>query len=279
MDSSKKNTYIAAGISLLVIIFAVYFLFIRSGGKNKIDPKVGVGEVKQVQDLEIDKRPYVTLTPTSDGAEIIISIENMGHFDGMEYELTYLADNPQVAGEKLQRGATGTDVNTKDEKYKKSTLLGTASKGVRSPDKGIEDGKLVLHMFKGDDEYLSETNWDLLEAGATAQELESWDGNFKIEIPSLGKNYFIIIADTVGVPKVDGVSRSEVLLPVYGTFSVAPTFKSSAEVTIKAQSEKEQKLYLYNHSDSTSKEAESLFGDSQITASVDSFATFVIVSK
>src|SRR3989344_5996161 len=103
----------------------------------------------------------------------------------------------EFAGEKIERGATGTDVNTKDEKYKKSMLLGTASRGTRSPDTGVTDGVLTMHMTKGDIEYLSESKWDLFEAGATVRSIADRDGDFPVENLSLGKNYWIIIADTV----------------------------------------------------------------------------------
>ena len=126
MDRSKKSTYIIAAVTFVVLILGIYFLFIFKKTPGQIKPKdFTSGELKQLSDIDIAKRPYVTLTPTADGAEIIISIENMAYFDSIEYELTYQADNPTATGTKIQRGATGTDVNTKDQKYKKSILLET----------------------------------------------------------------------------------------------------------------------------------------------------------
>src|SRR3989344_2374398 len=200
MEPSKKSTYIIAAAAFIILAAAIYFLFIFQKGEKKIKPEEFAGEVKDVAELELAKRPYVTLTPTGDGAEIIISVESMSFFDKIEYEMTYLADNPQVAGEKIERGATGTDVNTKDEKYKKSVLLGTASRGTRSPDTGVTDGVLTMHLVKGDIEYLSESKWDLFEAGATVRSITDRDDTFPVENLSLGKNYWIIIADTVGRP-------------------------------------------------------------------------------
>src|SRR3989304_10393684 len=200
MEPSKKSTYIVAAAAVIILAPAIYFLFIFQKGEKKIKPEEFAGEVKNVSELEVIRRPYVTLTPTGDGAEIIVSVENMSFFDKIEYELTYLADNPQVSGEKIERGATGTDVNTKDEKYKKSMLLGTASRGTRSPDTGVTDGVLTMHMTKGDIEYLSESKWDLLEAGATVRSIVDRDDTLQVENLSLGKNFWIIIADTVGLP-------------------------------------------------------------------------------
>src|SRR3989344_8816673 len=159
MDPAKRNIYLIAAVAFIAIVVAVYFLFIFQKGRKTVKPQEVSGEVKELSEIDLNKRPYVTLTPTSDGAEIIISIENMANFDRIEYELTYLADNPTETGQKIQRGATGTDINTKDQKYKKSILLGTASRGARSPDKGITDGKLTMHLFKGETEFQSETFW------------------------------------------------------------------------------------------------------------------------
>ena len=279
---SKKTTYIVAAIGFMAIAAAIYFLFIFQRGEEGISMKSQQGEQKEVHQIAIADRPFVTLTPTSDGAEIIISIENMGKFDAIEYELTYLADNPQSLGTKITRGATGTDVNTRAAKYKKSVLLGTASRGVRSPDTGITDGQLIMHMFIGEDEFLSETGWTFEKIGSQASTIKSVNGNFEIEVPSFGRDYWVIIADTVGVPpNPTEFTPEEIILPVYGTFSIAPTFKGTGTITIKVENQTTPKLFAYNHTDSAFSDVESVWGadTSTLTADVSNFATFVVVSQ
>ena len=186
---NARTKYIVAAIAFVVIAIAIYFLFIFQKGPKDISKRSEEGEQKQIQEIAVTDRPFVALTPTSDGAEIIISIENMGKFDRLEYELTYLADNPQSLGTKITRGATGTDVNTKDAKYKKSILLGTASRGVRSPDTGITDGKLIMHMFVGEEEFLSETDWTFEKVGSSGGvTISDKSGNFEITVLALGKD-------------------------------------------------------------------------------------------
>jgi len=278
MQRSYKSTYIIAAASLIIIIVAVYFLFIFQKSPKEIEQDENGGFVEDISKIEISKRPYVTLTPTSDGAEILISIENMDYFDKIEYELTYLADNPQIAGEKLERGSTGIDINTKEPKYKKSILLGTASRGTRSPDKGITDGKLTLHLFRQDTEYQSETNWDLFNEGAKTKQIEDRSNKFAITLPSLGKDYYIIIADTVGIPRNAEFDSNKAVLPIYGIFSVAPDFKSSAKVTIKISSNAQSpQLYSFNSKDEKWQKLESESNDSEISTSTNSFSTFVVV--
>ena len=281
MNPAKRNIYIIAAIAFILLILGIYFLFIFQKGSKETKNSETSGEVKELADIELTKRPFVTLTPTSNGAEIIISIENMSDFDRIEYELTYLADNPQVTGDKIQRGATGTDVNTKDQKYKKSILLGTASKGISSPDKGITDGKLTMHMFKGDTEYQSETDWNLFQVGARTAMLKDLAGNFQLEVGGFDKDYWVILADTIGLPPSPGFDPKLAGLPIYGTFSIAPAFIKGANLTVKASEAQNPQLYSYNHTDSKWQKLDAKYDSSlkTISAEVNSFATFVVVSS
>lgn len=277
---SKRSTHITAGVAVVLIIVAVYFLFFFRKSTKVSKPQDTASDIKDLSSIETAKRPFVTLTPTTDGAEVIISIENMSTFDKIEYELTYQADNPTIVGEKIQRGATGTDVNTKDAKYKKSVLLGTASRGVRSPDRGVTDGKLTMHYFKGDSEFQSETFWDLEQIGLTASTLKSKDANFQLDLPALGKNYWAILSDTIGVPQGGSFDVKNVTLPVIGAFAVAPDFTKPADVTVKInQSVKSADLYFFGHADSAWQKLQSSLSGSTLTAKVSSFGTFVTVSS
>ena len=281
MDRSTHTKYIIAAIAFIIITVAIYFLFIFQKSPPKTKSQETSGEVRELADLTISDRPYVTLTPTTDGAEIIISIENMSKFDRIEYELTYLADNPQIVGDKLTRGATGTDINTKDPKYKKSILLGTASRGVRSPDTGIADGKLTMHMFVAEEEFLSETEWTLEKIGTSPITIADKSANFQLEMPTLGKSYWVIIADTVGVPSnPPDFKVADVILPVYGTFSIAPPFSRGGTLSLKVGSDlSSPQLYTYNHQDGTWQKLTAVYNSSSgiINADVSNFATFVVV--
>jgi hypothetical protein len=282
MENSKKSTYIIAGISLILIAVAVYFLFIFQKSPKKPNVSTNPDNVVSADQVDIAKKPFVTLTPTSNGAEIIITIQNMSNFDKIEYELTYQADNPQITGEKIERGATGTDINPKDPKYEKSILLGTASKGVRSPDKGITDGKLTLHMFKGQTEYRSETPWDLIDAGNTKTQIKDRSSKVIWSIPALGQDYWIVVADTVGVPPASGgFNVKDATRPVYGAFSIAPQFKTPATVTVSVNSESQSLLlYSYNNKDQSWQKLDAKFDYSAKTASATAttFTTLVVVA-
>lgn len=281
INPKNKSKYITAAISLVVIILAIYFLFIYQSGPKKLKGDEGTGEIKNISEIELVNKPYVSMTPTSDGAEIIVSMENMSYFERIEYEVTYLADNPQVAGEKIQRGATGTDVNTKDEKYKKAILLGTASKGTRSPDRGITDGKLALHLFKGDGEYLSETEWNLFEIGSQQTAIADSQGKIEMQVPAtLGKTYWVILADTVGFPKSFDKDPKTIITPIFGTFSIAPKFTKSANLSIKLDNDSQNlQLHLYSAQDEKWETKDVQAKDKTISTTINNFATFVITTE
>lgn len=278
MPESKRNLYILAAAALAFIITAIYFLFIFQKNPDSLKVDNSAIEIKSITDIGISKRPFVTLSPTTTGSEIIISIENMAEFENIEYELIYLADNPQVPGEKIQRGSTGTDVDTKADKYKKSLLLGTASRGAASPDRGITDGKLTMHMFKGDVEYQSETKWELVEIGLAASTIQDLDSNLKIELPKLTKNYFAIISDTIGLPKSPEFNPDKAQLPIYGVYSTVPKFPKKASLTAKADSAN-SKLYVYNQQDGTWGSHDTTYQNGYLETEIENFATFVVVSQ
>lgn len=280
LDPKQKQKYIIAAISFVVIAVAIFFLFVFHKKPDEIKKQQISGEVKELAQIELKNKPYVTLTPTTDGAEIIISLENMSYFDNIEYELTYLADNPQVPSDKIQRGATGSDLNTQDPKYKKAILLGTASKGVKSPDRGITEGKLTLHLYKGEDQYLSETQWDMFEMGNKPVEMKTADGNFTVMAPAtLGKSYWVILADTVGVPPSYDHPIENTITPVWGAFSVSPKFAKTTDVTLKlAKDAKSPVVHAFNLQEEKWSDPKSNYsaGDKTISATIDHFATFVV---
>ena len=275
-----STKYIAAAASFVVIALAVYFLFIFQKGPSDIKVDEEEGEIKDFSEVQLKDRPYVTLTPTVDGAEIIVSIENMGYFDAIEYELTYLADDPTRSGEKIQRGSTGGDINTKDQKYKTSILLGTASRGVRSPDRGVTDGKLSLHLRKDGSEYLSESEWNLFEIGGTKTTIATREEMVKLEIPpTLGKTYWVILSDTVGIPPTFDKEPQTVVTPTFGTFSIAPKFTKPGSLTIEPQNDlTNAQIHLYTQ-DGKWETKELQAKGRTFSTIVNNFATFVLTSS
>lgn len=281
MDPAQKKKYAVAALSFVVITAAVYFLFIFQGSPKELKKGEQEGELKDISEIQLKDKPYITLTPTADGAEIIISIENMSYFDNIEYDLTYNADNPQKPGEKIPRGSTNSGgINTKDEKFKTSLLLGTASRGVRSPDRGILDGKLTLRLFKGDAVYESETEWSLFEIGSAKTTITLQQEQIKLEVPqTLGKTYWVIFADTVGIPPTFDKDIATIIPPVLGTFSIAPKFTKPASLTLNVQNDlTAAQIHLYTQDGKWETKDLDMRGKT-FSTTINNFATFVVTSS
>jgi len=138
-----------------------------------------------------------------------------------------------------------------------------------------------MHLIKGDIEYLSESKWDLFEAGATLRSVTDRDNTSQIENLSLGKNYWIIIADTVGLPPNSPYDLAGVVLPVRGVFSIAPEFPKPAKLTINVKDGlKDPKLYSFREGEK--RQELKIDYDSEnktITVQIGFFAAFVVTSQ
>ncbi|HSX18880.1 MAG TPA: hypothetical protein VLE91_01965 [Candidatus Saccharimonadales bacterium] len=282
ITKKNRNTYILAAASFVVILVAIYFLFVFHKAPKGIKKSDSGNQLQDLSQVDLKNKPYITLTPTPEGAELILSIENMSYFDKIEYELTYLADNPQVPGEKIQRGSTGSDVNTKDPKYKKDMLLGTASKGVKSPDRGITDGKLTLHLTKGDTEYQSDSQWYMVEIGSKPITVTDANNTVSLDVPAtLGKTYWMVLADTISVPPTYDHDIKSTITPIWGTFSVAPKFSKNIEVKIKLQQDAAKPvIHAFNLQESKWSDPQTNYSasDKTVSTSTDTFQTFVVES-
>ncbi|OGD87963.1 hypothetical protein A2870_02635 [Candidatus Curtissbacteria bacterium RIFCSPHIGHO2_01_FULL_41_11] len=286
LTGANKKKYIIAAISLVVILAAVYFLFIFTKGAKSIKPQDSSGEVKSLSDVEIGKRPFVTLTPASEGAEIIISIENMSYWDGITYDLTYDTERSGISGT-INQGVIGSDVNTKDPIYKKALLLGTASRGVRNadntPDHIVTNGKLNMTLTKDEIEYNSETPWLIDYVGSKSKSFKDASGNFQFQVPLFGKDYWVIVADTVGVPPdTKDFDTKKTISPLYGVFAVTPDFPKPANISIKVDKDASNSaLWTYSHADGKWQKQDSKYDSAAktVTAAVSNFATFVVVGQ
>lgn len=284
MDKVSKSTYIIAAFAFIIIVAAIYFLFIFQ--KKPATPKEdnSAADIKQATDVPVENRPFIALVPTTDGVSINLRASNMSYFDKIDYELTYQADNPQLPGQKIARGSTGSITDTKSASHEDQMLLGTGSKGVRTPDTGITDGKLTLHMFKGQTEFRSETSWNLVKASST-EILETQDGNFKLT-PTFATSYWMIAADTVGLPPQDNnqnkFDSKNITLPVYGAFSVTPAFTKPAKISITLSKDTQNPtLYLYNLAEKSWTKLDSTYDSATktISSQTSAFGAFTVVSS
>lgn len=220
----KKGVLI--GVSALVVLLLILgggFLFIRS----KLSAPPAETEEEEFVSLKVDQlpigeRPFVTLTPRSDGHEFTLEVFGVADFDSVEYELVYLAGG-------LSRGAIGTAKLEGRDTLERKILLGSCSRGVCKYDEGVTGGTLTLRFRKGGEVAKYEEDFTLDQG---VDELVSPDEKFSLTASFPGSIFYTVIA-TAGAPELpDG----EVVAGPYGVFT-SGSQRLGGSVEIKTDSE------------------------------------------
>lgn len=194
-----------------LLVFVGGFIFVRS--RQSSPSATPSSQDEPVADIPFDKRPFVTLTPTSDGHYLVLNIENIkvDNASVLDYELLY-----QVADGRTQ-GVPGS-IKLDESKIEKELLLGSESSGKYRYDEGVETGTLTLR-FRNDKGKLVgklSTDWHLQ---SNTKELASVDGSFQFALNSAPKGVYFVTMQTFGVAQMpDGFSASENQM-VYGIFN------------------------------------------------------------
>ncbi|MFZ5366451.1 MAG: hypothetical protein ACOZBZ_04170 [Patescibacteria group bacterium] len=188
-----------------LILFGVFFWFL----KGRQTPGTGTSTPTQAPVL-LEERPYVTLTPRTDGHELKLEIENLKNVQTVDYELVYLAGD-------VSRGVIGSVDLEGENSLSRDLLLGSCSKNVCKYDEGVSEGTLTLR-FRG---LAGTQKYELafhLQKGSEAKEgLTSGDGNFTFQ-GNLPSSSFYLSQGTLGVPKMpDG----KIIAGPYGVFTAS----------------------------------------------------------
>ena len=258
------NKYLPViGIFLGALIFGVLFWFIKG---RQVSP--GVGQpTSTLAPVAVEERPYVTLTPRTDGHELKLEIENLKDVQTVEYELVYLAGD-------LSRGVIGSVDPKGETSISRDLLLGSCSKNVCKYDEGVTEGTLTLR-FRGPGGTQKYELAFYLQKGSEAREgLTSGDGNFTFQgvLPS---NSFYLISGTLGVPQKPS---GKIIGGPYGIFTVGST---SAKGTIKlrlSQASPEAKVFGWD-GNSWKEYSKGFETDGElVSVEVDRLTTFLAVS-
>lgn len=210
-------------VILVVILVGGFFLFFR-GRKTPEGPLQPTPTP-----LPLSQRPYITLTPTRDGHNFKLRIENIKDVQKIEYELVYLTSG-------LSRGVIGSvEVEGKDV-LTKEILLGSCSKNVCKYDEDITSGTLTLRFRGASSTQKYVLPFNLYEGTGSNQTFSLEEANFSFE-GKLTKGGLYLVCQTVGLPgKIEG----EVLAGPYGVFTEEKTLVSG---TIQIGSEGEFKSF------------------------------------
>lgn len=224
----------------IIIILGVLLLgaggfFLLRGKKAPPSPDQTPGLEEIPRETPLEKRPYATLTPRTDGKEFTLTITGIKNAETVEYELVYLAEG-------LSRGVVGAIDLEGEEKVIRKLLLGTCSRNVCKYDEGIEKGTLTLRLrgSEGAIKFVSDFH---LQKGDVA--LTSIDEKFKVEGGIPGGNFYITMS-TIGLP---GEAEGKVVGGPYGIFSSgSQTIKEGRVYLTLAEEAKDSLLYSWQNS-------------------------------
>lgn len=189
----------------------------------------------------IKERPFVSLTPTSDGHRVMLKIENVPvGVDSVEYEIVYLAD---IEGSKIERGVRGT-VKLSELSKQKEILFGSASCTTGTCkykyDENVNEGTLSITLVKKEGKEKYDSVFRIQRGKEGKEGLTTGDGVFKFISASLPVNTLYLTISSIGIPSALSSELTAKSLP-YGIFS---TLAVKGTVSFKS-TESEAKIYLW----------------------------------
>jgi len=249
--NKKQRQTLTILFSITAILGLVVFFVYNNKNKKTDTPTTPTRRVEQINKLTVKDRPYVTLTPRTDGREITLTIDNLTNATNAEYELEY------QAGSMLQ-GVFGTiDFSTEEQPVSKKLLFGSCSKGKCKYDDNVTGGSLTMRFEGKEEPYVLKSDFNL-------QQMADREGVFTSNI---------VIASTMGLPaELEG----EVIAGPYAFLATTSPRLTQAELTIKSKDDLTT-AKLFHWTGKAWTELESELGTNKITAPATSLGTFVLV--
>lgn len=227
-------------------------------------------KVSQINQLGLEKRPFVQLVPHSDPSRcdgISLLIDNLRNNETLaEYELEYMA-GPLIQGIFGRRDFT--EVNEH-----KPLELGSCSKGKCKCDTNIAGGSLTLR-FTADKEYILKGDFSYQNVGESNGIITSRDVKLSLSVGSaLPASTTVIVASTFGLPSnVEG----EVASGPYGIFTPMNTIpRGSMKLSLQT---KEENVSLYFWNGSSWQKLTSKIENGKITAEINELGIVALMKK
>lgn len=198
-----------------VVAVAGVFLSMRGASTPTPTPTPIVDEV--APDVPFDQRPYVSLTPRSDGHWLKLSITGVNKVVGaatIDYILEYRTSadvNQGVPGTVKLSGITTID---------RDLLLGSESSGKFRYDDGVSKGTLTLRFRDTSGKLLGKLSTDFHLQDKADDTFTSVDGAFSYKLDKVAKKGYFVTLNTLGV--IEGV-KGEVANGPYGVFTSETT--------------------------------------------------------
>lgn len=150
----NKNTLIAVGVVLFVVLGLLGFYFASNGSQEKIEDKQSSETV--VQTIKPEDIGF-TMEATPDKKKVKFAIAKAKGIKSLEYEITYEADataqeRSEGGEDRVARGITGEAmVKSNESSFESEDLdLGSCSRNVCKYDTGVNEVSITLKISKAD---------------------------------------------------------------------------------------------------------------------------------
>jgi hypothetical protein len=261
----KYLKFIIPGVIVLAVVAWIYW---PANNKKEETTQISTRKVEQINQLAIKDRPYVVLTPRTDGKEVTLIIDKVTNATSAEYELEY------TAGSMIQGVFGELDFETDGLPLSKDLLFGSCSKGKCRYDENVSGGSLTIRFDGGDKPYTLKSDFNLQMMADREGVFTSKDIKASLDVgSSLSASTYLVVQNTMGLPEaVDG----EVIAGPYAFIAANSTTLKGAELTIKSKDDLSSAKLMFWDGE-TWEELEAEVGEGQISAPVTSLGTFALV--
>lgn len=273
----KKILFIFGGL-IVVAVAAIFIINPFKKGAKTQESSIPQASSQNVltNTLPVSDRPYITLVPTSTvepsslGHWVTVTWGDAKNFDRCEYEFEY------TNGSMIQGGMGKVDFTKETPPVSKEIAFGSASKGKYKYDEGVNKGNFIFHYFKGAEESVLKTDFNLTKKDTKDQTISTPDESASlisdgIDIP-LGD--FLIISSTLGLPDP---AAGEIISGPYGFYSDANKILKNTQISFNNISQSDVSILFWGGKSWNSLDTK--VSQNQATADIGKLGTFVLVKK
>lgn len=260
----KKIAPIIVVLALVIVGFITYRVY--STQEAPVEEVEKKKTVEQVNILPLSERPYLYITPESDGKNITITVESLKKSaDSMEFELEYQSGS-------LLQGVFG-NLELSSFPARTTQLLGSCSAGGACTYHEDVSGGTILTRYSGSEGYVLKSDWKYFENSNEDTEFSSRDAKFQLSSEDLANANYLIITNAPGYP--EGLSGTAVSDPY--ALQASSSLKGKGTLTMRAQ--ESGNLRIMGWDGKTWKMYEGSIDDKMITAEVDLLPLYIVVTQ
>jgi hypothetical protein len=269
MNSSKKiNKKVISIVGVLLLIVGVG-AFVKTRSKTEeVAEKPKLKKTKITEPLniiEVSERPYIVISPNSDGRNITIAVESVKKDAlAVDYELEYQSGS-------LLQGVFGSMELVKLPTSTKQLLGSCSAGGACTYHTDVTGGHLTTR-FNGEEKYALKSEWKYIENTESEDALSSRDAKFQISSEKLEGVKLAVVFNTPGYPE----KLSKTLVSDVYSLQTVPAVTGTATLTMRAKEEGELMIMGWNGEEWT--EFEGKVDGKSITAEVELMELYVVVT-